>query len=83
MAANLATKSIHKRKYKHINIGDDVKVFTKGKGNHTSRQQTTSRWSDRTYKVVMIDRKLTLNTYYVLEGSNRLFVVMSFSLLTK
>ena len=67
VSANLATKSINKRKYKNINIGDDVKVFTKGKGNNTSRHETTSRWSDRTYKVVKIDRDITLNTYYVLE----------------
>ena len=71
VAANLPTKSIHKRKYRNVNIGDDVKVFTKGKGNYTSRKETTSRWSDRTYKVVKIDRYITLNTYYVLEGSNR------------
>ena len=71
VAANLATKSIHTRKYKNINVGDDVKVFTKGKGNYTSRKETTSRWSDRTYKVVKIDRDITLNTYYVLEGSSR------------
>jgi len=68
VAANLATKSIHKRKYKNINIGDDVKVYTKGKGNYTSRKETTSRWSDKTYKVVKIGRDITLNTYYVLEG---------------
>ena len=68
VAVNLATKSIHKRKYKNINIGDDVKVYTKGKGNYTSRKETTSRWSDKTYRVVKIDRDITLNTYYVLEG---------------
>jgi hypothetical protein len=68
VAANLATKSIQKRKYKNINVGDDVKIYTKGKGNYTSRKETTSRWSDRTYKVVKIDRDITLNTYYVLEG---------------
>ena len=68
VAVNLATKSIHKRKYKNINVGDNVKVFTKGKGNYTSRKETTSRWSDKTYKVVNIDRDITLNKYYVLEG---------------
>ena len=71
VAANLASRSIHKHAYKNINIGDDVKVFTKGKGNYTSRKETTSRCSDRTYKVVKVDRDITLNTYYVLEGSNR------------
>ena len=61
VAAKLATKSMNKRKYKNINVGDDVKIFTKGKGNYTSRKETTSRWSDRTYKVVKIDRDITLN----------------------
>ena len=68
VAANLATKSTNKRKYKYIDVGDDVDVFTKGKGNYTSRKETTSRWSDRTYKVLRIDRDITLNLYYVVEG---------------
>ena len=59
---------MHIRKYKNINVGDNVKAFTKGKGKYTSRKETTSRWSDRTYKVVNIDRDITLNKYYVLEG---------------
>ena len=50
-----------------------MKVYKKGKGNYTSRKETTSRWSDRTYKVVKIDRDITLNTYYVLDGSTRHF----------
>ena len=73
VAVNLTLKSKYKRKYKTINVGDDVKVYKKGKGNYTSRKETTSRWSDRTYKVVKIDRDITLNTYYVLDGSNRHF----------
>lgn len=74
VAVNLAMKSVHKRKYNNINVGDDVKIFTKGKGNYTSRKETTSRWSDRVYKVEKIDRDITLNTYYVLEGlPNRRF----------
>ena len=67
--SNLIVKSIHKRKYKNINVGDEVKIFTKGKDNYSSRKETQSRWSDNNYKVEKIDRDITLNTYYVMEGS--------------
>ena len=60
--ANLTMKILNKRKYKNISVGDEVKVYNKGKGNYTSRKETTSRRSDRTYKVVKIDRDITLNT---------------------
>ena len=67
--SNLIVKSIHKRKYKNINVGDEVKIFTKGKDNYSSRKETQSRWSDNNYKVEKIDRDITLNKYYVMEGS--------------
>ena len=57
VAANLTTKNTNKRKHKNINVGDDVKAFTKCEGNYTSRKEATSRWCDRTYKVVKIDRE--------------------------
>ena len=66
-------KSVNKRKYKNISVGDEVKVYTKGKDNYGSRKESKSRWSDRTYTVVNIDRDVLLNPYYVLEGSNRHF----------
>ena len=69
--ANLTMKSVNKRKYKNISVGDEVKIYTKGKDNYGSRKESKSRWSDRTYKVVKIDRDILLNTFYVLEGSNR------------
>ena len=71
--ANLTMKNINKRKYKNISVGDEVKIYNKGKGNYTSRKETHSRWSDRTYKVVKIDRDITLNTYYILEGLRKQF----------
>ena len=49
--ANLTLKSRSKRKYRNINVGDEVKVYTKGKGNYTSRKETHSIWSDNTYKL--------------------------------
>ena len=45
-----------------------MKKYTNGKGNYTSRKETTSRWSDRTYTVIKTDRYITLNTYYILDG---------------
>ena len=66
-------KSLNKRKYKNISVGDEVKVYTKGKGNYGSRKESQSRWSDRTYKVVNIDRDITLSTYYILEGLSKHF----------
>ena len=71
VAANLTLKSINKRKYKNISVGDEVKVYTKGKDNYTSRKETQSRWSDITYKVVKIDRDIMLNTYYILENTRK------------
>ena len=71
VAVNLTTNSIHKRKYKNLNVGDDVKVYTKGKDNYTSRKEYNSKWSDKTYKVVSIDRDITFNKYYVLDGLNK------------
>ena len=71
--ANLTMKSLNKRKYKNIYVGDEVKIYSKGKGNYTSRKETHSRWSDNTYKVVKIDRDITLNTYYILEGLRKHF----------
>ena len=66
-------KAINKRKYKNISVGDEVKIYTKGKGNYTSRKETTSRWSERTCTVRKIDRDITLNTYYILDGLTKHF----------
>ena len=67
VAVNLASKTIYKRKYRTINIGDDVKHFTKGKDNYASRKETVSKWSKNTYKVISIDYDVSLNKYYKLE----------------
>jgi hypothetical protein len=70
---NLTLKANYKRKYKSINVDDNVKVFTKGQGKYASRKETVSRWSNQTYKVIKIDRDITFNKYYVLEGLNKQF----------
>jgi hypothetical protein len=71
VAVSLKAASIQKRKYKNINVGDDVKVYTKGKDNYTSRKEYNSKWSAKTYKVESIDRDITFNKFYVLEGLNK------------
>ena len=38
VAVSLRATGIQKRKYKNINVGDDVKVYTQGKYNYTSRK---------------------------------------------
>jgi len=68
VVVNLMLKARYKRKYNTINIGDEVKIFTKGKGNYTSRKETVSRWSSENYKVKDIGYDISMNKYYVLEG---------------
>ena len=53
--ANLTMKSVNKRKYKNISVGDEVKVYTKGTDNYGSRKESKSRRSDRTFKVAKFD----------------------------
>jgi len=71
--ANLTMKAINKRKYKNISVGDEVKIYTKGKGKYSSRKEATSKWSDEIYTVTKIDRDITLNTYYILDGLTKHF----------
>ena len=82
VVVNLLLKAKYKRKYNTINIGDDVKVFTKGKGNYTSRKETTSRWSSENYKVKDIGFDITMNKYYVLEGLTKHYLRHELLLIT-
>ena len=50
-----------------------MKIYRKGKGNYSSRKETTSKWSDEIYTVTKIDRDITLNTYYILDGPTKHF----------
>jgi hypothetical protein len=65
-------KTINKRKYENISVGDEIKTY-KGKDNDTSRKETISRWSERTSTLVKIDRYTKLNTYYIPKGLNKHF----------
>ena len=68
---NLELKANYKRKYPNISVGDRVKIYTKGKGNYTSRKETVSRWSSSSYEVIKIAYDITMNKRYSLRGINR------------
>ena len=51
-----------------------VKIYTKGAGNYISRKETNSRWSDKVYTIEKIDRDMTLQKYYLLEGLKRRYL---------
>ena len=71
---NLTLKQKHFRKYPQLSVGDKVKIYTKGAGNHISRKETNSRWSDKVYTIEKIDRDMTLQKYYLLEGLKRRYM---------
>ena len=71
---NLTLKQKHFRKYPQLTVGDKVKIYTKGAGNYISRKETNSRWSDKVYTIEKIDRDMTLQKYYLLEGLKRRFL---------
>ena len=73
VAINLNLKSSYKRKYPNISLGDKVKIFSKGKGNYTSRKETKSRWSEDKYEVDKIDYDINLNKYYTVKGLSKRF----------
>ena len=71
VAIQLTVNSMNQTKYQNINAGDEVKIYDNGQGNYANRKETTSKQSDTTYKIEKVDRDITLNKYYVLEGTNR------------
>ena len=52
---NLILRASFKRKYKEINIGDEVRIFKK-KQKYSEMKQHVKNWSDAKYKVVEIDK---------------------------
>ena len=70
-AVNLVSKERNKRKYPNINVDDEVKIFTKNKGNYTDRKETNPKWSNRKYKVSEIKTDTMGNRVYVLQGLSR------------
>ena len=69
--ANSVLKEKYLRKYPKIEEGDKVKIFTKGKGNYTSRKESRNQWSDETYEVKEVGRDMNLNKYYIVEGKSK------------
>ena len=69
--ANQILKEKHNRKYPNVTEGDYVKVYSKGKGNYTSRKESRSVWSERKYKVILVGKDLLNNKYYKLDGLSK------------
>ena len=69
--ANQILKEKHNRKYPNVTEGDSVKVYSKGKGNYTSRKESRSVWSERKYKVILVGKDLLNNKYYKLDGLSK------------
>ena len=71
VGTNLILKEKHNRKYPNISEGDYVKIFDKGKGSYVSRKETRSQWSERKYKVILVDRDMMNNRFYILDGMSK------------
>ena len=71
VSANLQLKQQRKRKYPNLEVGDYVKLYTKGEGKYISRKEYNSKWSETKYKVIEKGRDSMLNTYYKVEGKTK------------
>ena len=69
--ANSLLKEKYLRTYPKLNVGDKVKIYTKGKGNYTSRKETFSKWHNQIYTISNIGRDMMLNKYYEIEGRTK------------
>ena len=70
---NLILRSRFKRKYKEINVGDEVRVFKK-KQKYSEMKEHVKNWSDEVYRVIHIDKSgLNGQVSYKLEGLNKLY----------
>ena len=72
--ANSVMKEKYLRNYPNIKVGDDVRVFVKGKGNYTSRKESRSQWSEIVYEVKEVNRDPQLNEYYVTDGLSKKYM---------
>ena len=69
--ANSLMKEKYLRKYPKLNVGDKVKIYNKGKGNYTSRKETTSKWYNNIYTISNVGRDMMLNKYCEIEGNTK------------
>ena len=51
-----------------------MNIYTKGAGKYISRKETNSKWSDKVYTIEKVDRDMTLQKYYLLEGLKRRYL---------
>ena len=70
VGTNLILKEKYNRKYPNIK-GDYVTIFDKGKGSYVSRKETRNQWSERKYKVILVDSDMMNNRYYILDGMSK------------
>ena len=71
---NLTLRENNRRKYPDVKEGDKVKYFKKKRGNYTDRKEYNSKWSPTSYKVVKIQRDMTGNKTFKLEGLSKPFL---------
>ena len=68
---NLILRSKFNRRYKDINVGDEVRVFKK-KHTYTEMKEHVTNWTEQTYKVIYIDKSgLNGQVSFKLEGLNK------------
>ncbi len=66
-------KANYFRKYPNIKVGDEVKIYQKGKNNLSALKETRPKWSADKYKVKEITHDITFNRSYKIEGFNKTF----------
>ena len=71
---NLTGREKNTRKYPEINVNDNVKIFTKKRGNYTDRKEYNSKWSSQSYKVEKIEYDNVGNRTFKLTGLNKPFL---------
>ena len=71
---NLTNREKNNRKYPEIKVNDNVKIFTKKRGNYTDRKEYNSKWSSQSYKIVSIDYDKVGNKSFKLEGLQKPFM---------
>ena len=68
---NRILRSKFKRRYKDINVGDEVRVFNK-KQKYTEMKEHVKNWTEQTYKVIYINKSGTNGQVsFKLEGLNK------------
>ena len=71
---NSTLRESNRRKYPEVKEGDKVKYFKKKRGNYTDRKEYKSKWSPESYKVLKIQRDMTGNRTFKLEGLSKPFL---------